>query len=289
MHHQTHLRSMIFLLVFAASAFAEPNVDLFSQVPADVDSFNAVGGGLNITYNLTDADGIDTASPILYYKTNTSASDCWTYVNGSYGSCGYQPRDPASNSTDLWLWRLFDNHIYPATYNIDERGMETTAHSSASLAGPNDEIKIELLNISNATLYGWLEVMANSTSGSAPLRVYYCNSSYAAGNTGSSPYCSEFYSLAASTQYNHSHSAFSSHMVIPLSVNTTAGTIGAVKVTSRSYFVLRPATGAGTNWNVYYIANISRANAIQSTSTTGVSWGNFPGTVDDSLFAGLAE
>jgi parallel beta-helix repeat protein len=260
---------------------AGPNIIWYNQTPPDIDSLNVVSIGANITYNMTDPSGIDPNSPILYYKTNTSSSDCWTFVNGSYGSCGYQPRNFTSNLSELWLWRLFDNQVYPATYNLNETAMENTTHSSYSMGTQNDPIKIELLNVSATRQYGFFEVMANVSSGTAPLRFYYCNSSYTTGNPSSSSFCTNFYSLAYNTGYNHSHSAFSLHMVAPFAMNATSGLLGTVKVTSTSYFILRPAQGSA--WSAYYIPNVTRASAMQTSNTNGNSWSNLAGTVDAHL------
>jgi hypothetical protein len=259
-----------------------PQVIWYNQTPADVDSLNVVGKPLNITYNLTDPSGINASTPVLYYKVNTTASDCWTYVNGSLGACGYQNRSPSSNASDLWLWRLWDNQVYPATYNLNESLMETTAHSSTGLTSASTLLKIQLLNVSNTTQYGFFEVMANQSGGTADLRVYYCNSSYSTGSPAASTSCTLFYTFLDNSPYNHTHTNYSSHLVAPFAINTTNGTINGVKVTSTSYFVLRPTTGTGT-WNVYYISNVSRTNAIQSSANTGSSWSNFSGTVDSHL------
>ncbi len=258
-----------------------PLVVWHSQYPPDIDSLNALDIGVNITYNITDPSGIDPASPILYYKTNTSTSDCWTFVNGSYGYCGYRERTPESNESELWLWRLYDNQIYPATYNIDERGMETTAHSAYNLATQNNPLKIQLLNVSNITQYGFFEVMANISSGTSPLRIFYCNESYSAGNPSNSPSCTNFYSLPYNQPYNHSHSEYSYHMFVPFAMNASSGLLGNVRVTSTSYFILRPAQGS--SWNVYYISNVSRPSAIQTSANNGNAWSDFAGTVDSHL------
>ena len=258
-----------------------PNVTWYNQTPADIDTYNAIANGVDITYNITDPSGVDPASPILYYKTNTSTSDCWTYVNGSYESCGYQKLGPTSNATSLWLWELEDDQIYPATYNLNEHALEDTPHNSTALTSPETEIKIQLLNVSNSSQYGVFELMANATNGTAPLDVYYCNSSYTSGDINST-FCTEFGTISPTQPYNNTETIYSSHMVMPFSINTTTGFVGAVEVTSTSYFVLRPASGGGA-WAVYYIPNVSRTSAIQSSSDNGSSWSNFAGTVDSHL------
>jgi hypothetical protein len=55
--------------------------------------------------------------------------------------------------------------------------------------------------------------------------------------------------------------------------------LGNVIVTPTSYFLLRGVAGANA-WNVYYIANVTRADTIQTSTNAGTAWSDFAGTVD---------
>ncbi|MFA5070922.1 MAG: hypothetical protein WC511_00960 [Candidatus Pacearchaeota archaeon] len=147
-------------------------------------------------------------------------------------------------------------------------------------------LKIRFFNVSNAKNYSFFEVYANNqTTTSDTLRIYYCNSSYAGNvNPLTSTFCTNFYNLAATEVFNHTHSASSSHHVIPFSINTTTGTIGGIYVTETSYFILRGRDGVNA-WNVYYISNISRTDTVQEDTNGGfgVTWTNLAGTIDAHL------
>jgi hypothetical protein len=264
-----------------------PNITFISQSPADVSSENLFGSaGLNITYNVTDTDasGLNSSTILLYYKVNSSSSDCFDYVNGSYVSCGYVTRDYTLNSGDSYLYRLFDNQIYPATYNLPERDLELTPHSTYSLSGNNSFIKEKFFNVSNAKEYSFFEFMAQNQSASSPiLRVYYCNSSYTSGSPATSGYCTQFYSLVAGTPYDHTHSAYSSHFVAPFAANTTTGKVDNIYITSQSYFAFETDSSPSNGWDINYVTNISRTDAVQTSIDYGATWLNFTGTLDAHL------
>ncbi len=256
-----------------------PNITFISQVPADVSSFNALQTPINITYNINDSFGVNTSTVKIYYKTNSSLSDCWIAVNGTDAFCGYGNMSYKQKTADTYRFWLFDNDIYPATYNFDENIMENTSHSIYTLSQPNYVIKTSLFNVSNSKEYGFLEVMVN-TSDTRELEFYYCNSSYAGGVIFSNPYCTEFYTLLDNATYNHTHPPYSYHHVIPFSVNLTTGKLGDVYVTPFSYFVLKPTLIGSGSWNAYYISNVSRSDAVQVSTNVGNSWSDLSGTLD---------
>jgi hypothetical protein len=202
-------------------------------------------------------------------------------VNGSLGPSGYQTTNQTSNTSDSYLFAVYARQVYPGTFNLPESSLELTPHSVYTTSGPDDLVKIRLFNVSASKQYNMYNIMANTTSGTGGLRVYYCNSSYTSGNIIASPDCDNFYTVLAGTPYNYSHGPYSSHVVIPFAINTTTGQMGTVKVTSTSYFVLRGI--AGTNWDVYYISDVSRPDTIQTSSDAGAAWSDFSGTVDSHL------
>ena len=261
------------------SVFA-PILTFISQSPADISSINILSITLNVTYNITTAsyESVNASTVKLWHKTNTSTNDCGYYINGTQ-VCGFVSTEVlVSNVSNTWTFKLADNAIYPASYNINQPYMEATAKSTSTLSNQNDLYKIRLFNISNSKQYGFFEVYANDTSGSNPLRVYYCNSTYTTGLVSSSSNCVQIATITTTQTLNHSHGVNSYHYAISFGINTTTGTINGIKVSSTSYFVLRGNTG--TNWVVYYISNVSDVNAIQTSGNGGNSWSNFVGTAD---------
>ncbi|VVB66897.1 Concanavalin A-like lectin/glucanases superfamily protein [Candidatus Norongarragalina meridionalis] len=174
--------ALLAVLLFGAFAGATPPyVNWVSQVPADVDTFNLFStSGLNITYNITDQHDVNETSPTIYYKTNTTTSDYSGYVNGT-GTSGFSSKLYTSNVTENWLFRLFDNQVYPARYNVDEITMETTGHGNFSFnaTGQNGWLLTRLYNVSNSAQYGIFETYSYKIANNAlPQQWWYCNSSF---------------------------------------------------------------------------------------------------------------
>lgn len=247
-----------------------------NATPADINFFNVIGTPLNSTYNIT-APTLNTSSPIMYYKVNDSTSACLIYVNGST-TCSsdnnyYIAMAMTSGVAPVYYANLYETMLLPASYNLPERGMEMTIHTGTSLASPNQLVAIEILNVSNTTPFSIFEVMANTTTAN-PIRVYYANSSYDFSTTiTSSPNAAEFCQIPAQP-YNHTHSAYSSHMVCPFG----NGSVNGVAITPTSYFILSGAlTGTSQYW---YITNTTRAGATRISANGGGIWLNQTYTVD---------
>jgi hypothetical protein len=256
------------------------NITFISQNPADINSVNLFSNPLNITYFINATFSLNQSSIFLYYKTNKTNSEVIYYLNGTATS-GFQQKSYFSNSTDFYLFKLFDNNVYPATYNINETLMENTVHTLQTLTSASDYASIELLNVSNSTQYSFFEIMANRTTGATALRYYYCNSSYNFGVSNApelNSNCYLFYSDTDGT-YNHTHTQYSSHKIAPFPINITTGSIGGIKITPVSYFMIRGAS----NWQYYYINNTSRTNAIRTTNNNAVSWTGQNYTIDAHL------
>ena len=270
--------------VYYAPAGGAPEINFSSQTPADINTYNVVGTAVNLTYNIS-ANGtgrsLNTSTVLLFHKTNTTTSNCWYYTNGTQ-TCGWVSSEvQTSNVSNVWQFLLKDNAIYPATYSLDQAYMETAAKSVQTISNQNNYYKIRLLNVSASRQYGFFEAYANATSGTRPLRIYYCNSSYTNGLISISNYCAELSAIVASSAYNHSHTSASWHYVAPFGINLTAGTINGIKITETSYFLLRGNTG--TDWGVYYISNVTATNAMQTSGDGGNAWSNFAGTADAHL------
>ena len=263
-----------------------PIITFIRQRPADIDAFNIFGNPLNITYNISDETQVNIASIILYHKTNSSTDDITYYVNGTaYG--GFFNRSGTNSTIDQfatnWTAQLFDANVYPATYNYPERTLELTPHDQYELVSTTQFIKDRFFNVSNTKQFSFLELMSYNRSGtSGPLAIYYCNSSYTTGDPTTSNACTNFFNIAPTSTYNHSHSAFSSHHIIPFTFNTTTGNIGNVHVTALSYFLFKGQAGAA-GWNVSNIPNISREDTTQYTTDNGATWSNINITIDAHL------
>ena len=124
--------------------FAESNLTFISQSPGDINTFNIFGTRLNISYNLSGQD-INFSTVELYYKTNSSTSDCLFYLNGSL-TCGYHSGNITTNNvSQSWYFLIGDNKIYPAIYNFDETQMESQPHIRNTLVSSADYIAIQML------------------------------------------------------------------------------------------------------------------------------------------------
>jgi hypothetical protein len=256
--------------------FFPPSVVFNYQIPADLNLTNFIGPtGLNITYNISDASGLNINSIKLFFKSNSTQDNVMYYQNGTAYS-GYFSSSANFNISDMFSWNLLDNAVLTGTYNYGEVSMENTPHSSNAYANSNTYVAVELLNVSSTTQYGFLDFMFNRSAGNGGLRIYYCNSSYNFNSiVTSSPHCYNFFTLTNNT-YNHGHTNYSKHMVVPFTNST-----GNVTITPTSYFLFRGISGS--TWNYFYINNVSRASATKATNNNGITWGNMPITIDAHL------
>lgn len=266
---------MILLLNYAYSI---PFVTRVAFSPTDINSYNLFNKHMNVTYSIIPEPGrtIINNSIMLNYKINSTITQCFEYILG-VKFCDWKNITYNNATGNKYSFRLYDNNIYPGTYNIKYRAMDTISHSYTSLTANGYLLKMRLYNVTGYNGYNILEVYANSTSGISPLNIYYCNSSYTNGNVLTSPYCVFFYSLAANSPYNHSHSHLSYHYAIPFATND--GFINSLRVTSNSYFIFKGTTG--TTWRLYYIAN--NTGTMQTSINTGVTYSALSGTLDSHL------
>jgi hypothetical protein len=274
------------LALMPQPAMAVPFIDFVNQSPADISATNLFRTTVNMTYNITDATGINASSVIMYHKTNSSDMDGFMYVNGTL-ELGWTAEGVFSitNVSEIWTFRCGDHFIYPGTFNYDQFEMQALTKSAYDLDEGDEYVKIQFLNVSNAKAFSFLMFYAqNQTGSSQSLRMYYCNSSYVSGNPATNNNCLNIYNLLNSEDFNAT-GGNSSYHVIPFAINTTSGMVGGaggVKVTNTSYFLLRGRLGVNS-WNVYYITNVSRTDAIQFTTNNGGAWSNLSGTVDAHL------
>lgn len=258
--------------------YSAPSVNFSSQLPADISAFNIFFTSLNITYNISDAN-LNLSTIVIYHKTNSTLNDYFYFENGSVVS-GYLIKNYTSNISSIFLFNLLNDEIYPASYNYNELTMESTNHSLYDLDTDTEYLKIRLFNVSNQKNYSFFEVYADNQTGSSnSLRMYYCNSSYNSGTPATSKSCTNFYNMLANQRFNHTHTNYSKHHVIPFPINSTLGSIGGIYVTNTSYFLLRGRLGVNA-WNIYYINNVSRQDSIQFSTNNGGAWANLTGTID---------
>jgi len=254
----------------------ELDVLYISQSPEDIDTINLFGHTVNITYNISFPVNVSTVA--LHFKTNTSTSDCAIYVNGVLQWCGFRNDSFESNLSDTWMFKIYDNQVYPAVYDYNELEMEQTPHLVYDINGHTSYLKMRFYNISSVKQYGMFEFMANNSGGVTVMQAHYCNDSYTTGDPDISPYCFAFGDLLGNVPFNHTHSAYSKHMLLPFAVNQTTGMIGNIIVTPTSYFILE---GNSTMWHAYYIANDT--GTAEWTTNAGSTWNALSGTVDAHL------
>lgn len=259
----------------------KPSLVFLQQIPSDLNLTNFLGtAGVNITYNVSDNIAINQSTIFMYYKTNSTQDNIMYFQNGTAVS-GYFHKSYLSNNSVNYTWNFLDNELLPGTYNYGEVTMENTTHNFEPIVAPSQFISIELLNVSAEKQYGFLEVMANRSSGTGVLNVLYCNTSYAYNNNPSTnANCFQFGTIIT-PQFNHNHTQYSGHQVISFPVNTTTHKIGTVVVTNTSNFILKGS--AGSTWNIYYIANNSRANAFKNSSNNGNTWLSQTYSIDSHL------
>jgi len=251
-----------------------PSILFISQNPADITSTNTINTLLNITYNISDETSINLTSVYLYYKFNSTTRNNICFINGT--ACReWKNKTYKSNVSNTFLFQLEDNDIYPAIYNADDDTTDDFIHTTQTLGNANQYILTEFFNLSKNITYNFLEIMSNST---IIQRLYFCNESYLFNSAvDTSTNCVLFASIPANQQYNHSHSQYSSHQVIPFAINTTSGSIDNIGITEKSYFLLRG--GVGTV-NYYSVPNTTRTNTTRTTNNGGSSWSLQTYTID---------
>jgi hypothetical protein len=261
-------------------------VTWLNQTPTNLTQFNAIVIGLNATYNISVAsstDQIDLTKTKFYHKTNTSATDCTYFINGT-SYCGYLTSyvTVSNTSASLYSYGVSGNGVYRATYNQPEDYVSITPHITYTLNNSNQYISNHFFNFSSSIANQFLELMVYAP-GASTCRVYYCNSSYAFGSSpATSTFCANAFTVTNSTLKNHTHSAYSYHMVIPFGVNTTAGTFNNIKITEGTSYIVVRGDNAGT-CSLFGVSNTTLANNTQISTNNGNAWANLVGTPDTHL------
>lgn len=266
-------------------ASATNTIVLQGQSPADVTSTSLFSTTLNLTYNTSGFTVVMNASTPYVNYTITTGRAGWELSNGTILGSGTNKKVfSTNNSLTEFVVRLTDQDVYPATYNYDPDVTEATPHASTTLTSANQYALVELHNVTNTTRYNFFEIMANSSGNNFGLTTYYCNSTYTTGNPSTSNNCASFGEIPAGSTFNHTENQ-SQHQLVPLSINTTSGTVGTVRVTSTSKIVLRGA--ATTTWYLHYAPLAVRPNASMTTTNGGTTWTGLTG--DYSLDAHIHQ
>jgi hypothetical protein len=257
-----------------------PLLTFLYQSPSNLTSTNGFGGGLNVSYNVSDSVTTGLKDVYLQFKTNNSIYSPLIFINGSNGTSGFTNHSGTNNTAKTyWNFTLEDNEIYPGTYNLPSSTMEGASKLPTILQTPTESLKIKLFNVSNSYDYGFLEMdLRNDTAGN-PASIYYCNSTYLTGTFTTNENCASFCTISSSSAYNHSHGTTNNHMICPFS--QASGKIGGVTITGTSYFLIRGASAS--KWNVSYVSLFARTGQAQTTGNTGITWANFSGTPDVHL------
>jgi hypothetical protein len=243
------------------------NITWINQTPTNITVLNVIGNPVNITYIINGTTKINNTPYLNYSLSNASV-----YVNGSLWNI-YNTKLYYSTPNNLtYLFQLYDNDVYPATYNMNESLMENTPHNQWVTTSNNQEMKVNIKNISTTKNYNIFEAFVNvNTTGS--VRVWYCNSTYSTGNPSTNNNCVQFGTIST-TLFNHSHN-HSRHNV--LSMPMISGTLGGVNVTSDSYIIFDRAV---STMQIGYVNGSVRTNVTMTTTNSGLSWTNQNWTAD---------
>lgn len=257
-------------------------INLISQYPTNITATNIANVSIVISYNITHPNPINISQTSLFWLTNgTGRSNFTWYINGTIPITGFTTAGVTltNYSNTIWNFTLGDN-IYPATYLINLSLFDNAIHSTTNLTTDNHLIKALVLNMTGTTRYNFLEFMIeNMTPTTASLRIYYCNSTYTNGNIGTNPNCALVGDMPTNQTFSHVENQ-SRHYLISLTINNTIGTLSGIKVTESGYFVWRGRTGG---WATYTVPTISRTDAIQTSTNTGIGYSNLAATLDYHL------
>lgn len=258
---------------FEITELNKPSINFISKVPDPVGTTYAFNDTVKIKYNATD--DYQLAHVDLFYKTNTTTSDIWSYVNGITNSNFVTIQ--GTNQSINWTFEL-DDFIYPATYNYVQEEMENTTHIFKILNSTQD-YKIEFLNVSDNRRYGFFELMLNYTGTPDKLDIYYCNSSYSSGNYINSSNCAFLKDIFYTDYYDHIHNANSWHKTITFPIIDQK--FQGVKVTSKSYFIIKgPDLG---EWKIYGINDTLRSRIMDYSEDGGLNWADTNITADSHV------
>lgn len=244
------------------------NFTFLNQTPTNIAGNTLFSySNVEINYNIS-LTNLNASTSFINYSVIHS-SNAWIYINGSINQSGYQKKLYSSNSTIQYFKFLFgENDILPSTSNLPYTFFNTS-HSVFQVKN-NIFFKETFKNFSTNESISYLETMFNNTGASA--KIYICNSTYSTGDPDINSNCYLIYNNDSLTFYNHSHNSFSAHNIFAIFTNTTTGKIGnLITATDNNVNIIYKGSATGTA-NVYYIPNISRTNAVQTSINNGATW-----------------
>jgi hypothetical protein len=140
----------------SSSSTLPVSIEFISQIPADVDVFDVIGSGVNITYNITvDRNTLlNSTSVRLYYVSNSSTSTDFMFINGTTYS-GFQSDNAIEKIVGInWTFYNWDNNILPATYNINVFGKNKEGINERMLTEVSKSIEVAYEIAPLLDLYG---------------------------------------------------------------------------------------------------------------------------------------
>lgn len=249
-----------------------PVVSNLNQTPDNITTINALQG-VNITADVIDETALDDST----VKLEITYDNISVFVNGSLIV------EPViinfTNKTgDNFRFFIDETTYLSATYNYPETLLENTPHQNDTIDGLNSFLKIEFFNVTNDREQVFYEIMDEEVTDQTT-DYYYCNSSYIVGNPVSSSNCALFFQRTSGQSFNHTHTQFSRHRIIPLGIDTSTGELNGVGVTPVSFIIKRGTVGGE---RFYYINDSYRISA-QTSGNNGNTWNDFIGTIDSHI------
>jgi len=244
------------------------------KVPADIDTTNLYGAGVNltITYNMTSADGIVKSTAQLEYKTNNTKYDGLIIYNGTRSNTTSTLGIVIMNVSSNFTFIATALQVYPGEYPIDPTLFYSTQPKFQNFTSNSTAYKVGFRFMRNDTSYNSFEFMAKNWTTYGIMHIIYCNKSYTNGqNYTTSANCVQAGQIAAADVYNHSLGQYDKQYLISIVINVTSGKIRTVQVTNTSYFLFETPTGV---WSMASVPWVGRANTIQYTPNQGISWIN---------------
>lgn len=243
------------------------NITLLNRTPSDITDSNALGTGANFTYfmNVTNANF---SNAYLNWSIVTSTG-YWLTINGTIQP-SFRQISSYKNASLNFSFHLDDNDIYPGVHNLDDDIMDNSQHYLQSLSA-TDYLKTRLVGVRNTSNLSVVEIMVNGTG---ICRLFYCNESYTSGNPSINQNCFEFADQNG-VLFNHTSNQ-SRHNIF--SFNLFNNSIGTVRVTNTSYFMVKGVVTGGCT--VGYVNVTTRKDQVQLSTNLGGAYSNMTYTPD---------
>jgi len=253
-----------------------PTVNLIDWISQSPNDLTIAGGfnGFNISYNYTNITGI--SNILLNYSIISGVTRCSDSINGScYDYINTYNKEYNFSVTDgNNTFKLNEYDYFPVSYMDNFSILSTTSKNNLTLTGNNDILKLYIKGMVNNTPVNYLEIQANST---APMPIFYCNSSYTTGQPELNANCIQFGTLNK-TSFNHTHATTSKHNLLFFPINATSRALGTVGITDNAYFLLHSSLAG--NLQIGYINNTISQDYVSYSSNGGNTYNNLNISVD---------